>query len=62
MLKWVKLNRYYELSGDTQDAFYSKKRKAIWREGVQFRTAADGAVWINLEAVNSWAEKSKHIA
>lgn len=62
MLKWVKLKKYYELSGDTKDAFHGKKRRGIWREGTEFRTAADGATWVNLDAVNRWAEKSKHIA
>ncbi|GAA4648727.1 hypothetical protein GCM10023116_09990 [Kistimonas scapharcae] len=42
MLQWVKLNRYYELSGDTRHAFYRKKKEGIWREGREFRTAADG--------------------
>ncbi len=59
MLKWVKLNRYYELSGDTRDAFYKKKSKGLWRDGREYRTAADGATWINLEAVDQWASRSK---
>ncbi len=60
-MKWVKLNRYYELSGDTQDAFYKKKNRGLWREGKEFRTAADGATWVNLHAVEAWAEKSRHV-
>ncbi|MDN0075623.1 excisionase [Crenobacter sp. SG2303] len=59
MLKWVKLEKYCELSGDTPDAVDSKKRSGKWLEGTHWRIPADGRVWINLEEVEKWAETSK---
>lgn len=61
MLNWVKLKKYYELSGDTQNSFHHKKSKGLWREGKEFRKAADGVIWVNLNAVNEFAEKSTYI-
>ncbi|MBU2708959.1 hypothetical protein KCM76_23390 [Zooshikella marina] len=58
MLQWVKLKKYYELSGDTANAFNHKKSRGIWKEGCEFRKAADGVIWINLKEVNNFAAKS----
>ncbi|MTI15119.1 excisionase [Sansalvadorimonas verongulae] len=58
MLKWVKATRYFELSGDTRSAFDHKRKRGIWREEREFRKAADGVYWVNLEAVELWAAKS----
>ena len=56
MLQWVKLNKYYELSGETRNTVYKKRRNGLWLEGREYRVADDGVMWVNLEAVNSWAE------
>ena len=56
MLQWVKLNKYYELSGETRNTVYKKRRNGLWLEGREYRIADDGVMWVNLEAVNSWAE------
>jgi len=57
-MKWVKLSKYCELSGDTPDAVYAKNRRHIWKEGAHYRKAADGCIWINTEEVDKWAETS----
>lgn len=57
--KWVKLNRYCEMSGDTSDAVHAKRKKGIWLDGVQCRIAPDRRLWINVEAVNNWVESSR---
>lgn len=58
-MKWVKINKYCELSGDTPDAIYAKNRRKIWTEGVHYKKAADGCLWINLEEVDKWVEQDQ---
>ena len=59
MLKWVKAKRYFELSGDTRSAFDHKRSKGEWLEDREWRRCGDNAIWINLEAVDRWAESSR---
>lgn len=56
-MKWVKLAKYCDLSGDTPDAVYAKNRRRIWLEGVHYRKAPDGCLWINTDEVNKWVEQ-----
>lgn len=58
-MKWVKLPKYCELSGDTPDAVYAKNRRHIWTDGIQYRKAEDGCLWINTEEVEKWVEQSR---
>lgn len=59
MMKWVKLNKYCELSGDTKDAVHAKRRKGIWLDEQQCRLGPDGNLWINLLEVEKWVENEK---
>ena len=59
ILKWVKAKRYFELSGDTRSAFDHKRSKGMWVEGREWRRAEDGVLWVNLEAVEQWAQNSQ---
>lgn len=56
-MKWVKLKKYCELSGDTPDAVHAKRRKGQFVDGVHCRIADDGNLWINTEAVERWVEQ-----
>ncbi|VVE74703.1 hypothetical protein PCA31118_04822 [Pandoraea captiosa] len=56
-MKWVKLKKYCELSGDTPDAVHAKRRKGQFVDGVHCRIADDGNLWINIEAVERWVEQ-----
>ena len=56
-LKWVKLKKYCELSGDTSDAVHAKRRKGIWLDGIHCKVAADGNLWVNLIEIEKWVEK-----
>jgi hypothetical protein len=56
-MKWVKLKKYCELSGDTEDAVHAKVRRGIWVKGVQIKAAGDNALWVNTEEVDKWVEK-----
>jgi len=56
-MKWVKLKKYCELSGDTPAAVHSKRKKGVFLEGVHCKVAPDGNLWVNLEAVERWVEE-----
>ncbi|MFV8593875.1 excisionase family protein [Ralstonia pseudosolanacearum] len=56
-MKWVKLKKYCELSGDTSAAVHAKRKKGSWLDGVHCKVAADGNLWINTEAVEKWVEQ-----
>lgn len=56
MLKWVKLKKYCQDSGDTSNAVHAKRKKGIWLDGVQCKIGPDGNIWINLTEVEKWVE------
>lgn len=56
-MKWVKAKKYYELSGETLDSVKAKRRAGHFIEGVHYKLAPDGNIWINTEEVEKWVEK-----
>lgn len=54
--KWVKVSKYCAETGDTPGGVRAKRRSGLWQEGVQWKKAPDGNVWINVEAVQQWIE------
>lgn len=56
-LKWVRINKYCELSGDTLEAIRARRRRRLWIEGVHWRKAG-GVFWINPAEVEKWIESS----
>jgi hypothetical protein len=58
-MKWVKINKYCEISGDTATAVHTRRKKGIWLDGVQCRLGPDGNLWVNLAEVDKWVEKGK---
>lgn len=60
-LKWVKLDKYCEMSGDTRKAVHAKRNRQIWIEGQQWKKAQDGRIYINVQAVESWIE-NQHLS
>lgn len=57
MLKWVKLKKYCQDSGDTANAVHAKRKKGVWLDGIQCKIGPDGNVWINLAEVEKWVER-----
>jgi hypothetical protein len=55
-LKWVKLKKYCELSGDTPSAVRNRRKRGQWLNGVQATLAPDGNLWINLTEVEQWVQ------
>lgn len=54
--RWVKLPKHCTETGDTRDAVHSRRKKGIWRDGVQCRIGPDGNLYINPEEYNKWVE------
>jgi len=55
MMKWVKLKKYIETSGDTADAVHARRKTGKWLDGIHC-LVRDGNLWINTEAVEKWVE------
>lgn len=59
-LHWVRLNKYCADTGDTPDGVDKRLRTGKWLHGIHARVPAGSAsLWINLKAVNDWAEGKK---
>lgn len=53
-IRWVKLEKYCELSGDTKQAVYFRRKTRVWKEGVHLRKDPQNRLWVNLEEVENW--------
>ena len=59
-LSWIKLSKYCEVSGETRDAVEKRLRSGKWLRGIHARQPDGSAeLWINLRAVEDWAEGKK---
>ena len=56
MIKWVKMKKYCQESGDTANAVHAKRKKGMWLDGIQCKIGPDGNIWINLFEVERWVE------
>ena len=54
-MKWVKVNKYCDLSGDTAEAVRARRRSRKWTEGLQW-VKREGSIWINPEEVEKWVQ------
>lgn len=54
-IQWIKLEKYCEQTGDTQDAVYSRLREGKWLEGIHARKRG-GAWWVHIQMFNDWVE------
>ena len=61
-MKWVKLKKYCELTGDTAPSVHAKRHKGQWLDGFQSKIGPDGNLWINLIEVEKWVEKNSQTA
>ena len=55
-VRWVRLSKYCELTGETRDMVYARKRAGIWLEGLHIRRR-QGKLWVCLPAVDRWVEQ-----
>lgn len=57
-MKWIKLEKYCEISGETKNAVHGRRRSGVWVDGRECKVVL-GSLWVNTEAVEQWIEKSK---
>lgn len=55
-IRWVKLEKYVELTGDSVDAVMARRKAGKWLDGDQCKIV-DARLWINLPAVERWVEE-----
>ncbi len=58
MLKWVRIQKFAELSGYTKKAIERKIDKGQWPQGRIWRNSPDGRRQINIEEYNKWVEEN----
>jgi hypothetical protein len=58
-MKWIKLRKYIELTGETTETVRNKRRYGYWLDNVHYKKAPDGGLWINIQAVEEWLDKSQ---
>lgn len=56
-IRWVTVGKYAELTGDTVAAVNARRRDGRWIDGDHCKDI-DGALWINLAAVDCWVAAS----
>lgn len=55
-VRWVKLEKYVELTGDSVDAVNGRRKLGKWLMGNQYKIV-DGRVWVDLRAAQRWVEE-----
>jgi hypothetical protein len=61
-MKWVKLCKYCEMTGETRDSVHQKRAKGVFIDGIHCKIADDRKLWINTEAVELWVEQGQKAA
>lgn len=56
LMDWVRLKKYCELTGVTNNAIHQWRRKGVWLDGVQCKIGPDGNVWVNLTEADKWVQ------
>ncbi len=54
--EWETLERYCERTGDSRDAVHARRKKGIWRDGVETCIGPNGRVWVCPHSVYRWVE------
>lgn len=54
-IRWVQLERYCELTGESKNAVHQRRQAGKWVDGIHCRVR-DRRVWVNLEAAQKWVE------
>ena len=54
--RYVRINKFAELTGYTDKAVRCKIAEGVWLEGRQYRRAPDGAILVDLAGYEQWVE------
>ena len=60
LVKWVKIKKYAELTGDSAASVHARRRAGKWLDGIECKVV-DDMLWINLAAsekrVETWGQR-----
>jgi hypothetical protein len=60
--RYVRVNKFAELTGYTDKAVRCKIAEGVWLEGKQWRRAPDGAILVDLVGYELWVEGNRATA
>jgi hypothetical protein len=52
---WVRLEKYCEDKGETPEAVRCRRKKGVWKDGVQSKVVA-GHIWVNVKEAQKWVQ------
>lgn len=55
MIEWIRIKKFCELTGDSDDAVRANMIRH-WPDGVIWKKAPNGTIYINPENFNLWVE------
>ena len=55
-MKWVRIKKFANESGYSEDAIRAKIKKGIWQKGKHWRKAPDQRIFVNIKEIESWVE------
>lgn len=56
--KWVTLEKYCDLTGESAEAIRCRRKKGIWTDGYHSKVVARH-IWVNYEAAQAWVQQSQ---
>lgn len=60
--RYVRVNKFVELTGYTDKAVRCKIAEGVWLEGKQWRRAPDGAILVDMVGYERWVEGAEATA
>ena len=58
-IKYVKVKKFSELTGYTEDATRKKIQSGVWMEGIHYRHAPNNRIQMDMDAYTDWVEGEK---
>ena len=56
MIKWVRINKFCNETGESDDAVRSNISGGTWPEGILWKKAPNGRIYIHTRNFNKWVE------
>lgn len=61
-LKFVRLKKYCELTGETPEAVHARRKTSQWVDGLHCEIGPDRKLWVNLEEAQKWVTNGTTLA
>jgi len=60
-LSWVRVEKYCEYTGDTMNMVADRMHEGLWAAGKHYKRTSQRVLWINLQAVEEWINRTPHV-